>query len=227
MLQILFEDNHLIAVNKPAGMLVHGDETGDATLADFVKLYIKDRYNKPGDVFLGVIHRIDRPVSGVVVFARTSKGLTRMNKLFAERQLQKTYWAIVSGRPDPYEDKLVHYLQKDKQNNKVKVFSRQRYKDLKRCELDYSLISEVGDHSLLNVTPITGRSHQIRAQLSKIGHPIRGDRKYGSIHHQRNGMIHLHARQLEFEHPIRKEPVRIVANPPDEQIWNTFFEIFE
>ncbi len=222
MLQILFEDNHFIAVNKPAGILVQGDKTGDMTLADMVKVYIKDRYKKPGDVFLGVIHRIDRPVSGVVIFARTSKGLTRMNELFSKRKVEKKYWAVTTERPNPIEDKLIHYLTKDKEKNKVRLFNKQKYKNLKRCELDYSLLAEVGDHFLIEVNPTTGRPHQIRAQMAKIDCPIRGDRKYGSSHLPRLGMIHLHSRSLSFEHPVKKEAVSIIAEPPDEQVWNMF-----
>ncbi len=225
-MQILFEDNHLIAVNKPPGILVQADETGDSTLTDMVKLYIKDRYKKPGDVFLGIVHRIDRPVSGTVVFARTSKALTRMNKLFADRAVEKTYWAVTTERPKPIEDKLIHYLLKDKEKNKVTLFNKAKYKNAKKCILDYSLICEMGDHFLVEVKPHTGRPHQIRAQLSRIGCVIRGDRKYGSQHNQRNGMIYLHSRSLSFIHPVKKEPVLISCDPPDEQIWNKFEDFY-
>lgn len=221
-LQVLYEDNHLIAINKPAGVLVHADETGDISLDTMVKKYIKKKFNKPGDVFLGVIHRIDRPVSGVVVFARTSKALTRMTKLFASRDVKKEYWAVTYQRPDPNEGKLVHFLTKDRVKNRVNLSDKKRHKDAKRCELDYELISEVGDHYLIKVKPITGRSHQIRAQLSRIGCSIRGDKKYGSTYNQRDGMIHLHSKSLSFIHPVKNEPVTISGYPPKEQIWNMF-----
>lgn len=222
--QVLYEDNHLIAVNKPANVLVHGDQTGDLTLADMVKSYIKDRYNKPGDVFLGVIHRLDRPVSGAIVFARTSKGLERMNRLFAERQVEKTYWAIVNQRPQPIEGELVHFILKDKSKNVAKAFDTQsrRATGAKRSELDYKLIGGVGSHYLLEIKPHTGRPHQIRVQLSKAGWPIRGDLKYGSSTPLSDGSIGLHCRSLAFEHPVKKIKVQIEADKPSGQIWNLF-----
>jgi 23S rRNA pseudouridine1911/1915/1917 synthase len=220
-LQIVYEDNHLIAVNKPAGWLVQGDETGDIPLSEYVKQYIKIRYKKPGDVFLGVIHRIDRPVSGVVVFARTSKALTRMNKLFQERKVEKTYWAIVKQRPKPIEGALVHYILKDTTKNIAKAYDKtgNRTKHAKRSELTYALIKEIGNLHLLEVKPKTGRPHQIRVQLSKIGCPIWGDIKYGFKFGQYDGVIHLHSRSLAFEHPVKKTPVFIEANPPETQLW--------
>ncbi len=223
-LQILHEDNHLIAVNKPGGWLVQGDQTGDTPLVEFVKGYIKDRYNKPGAVFLGVIHRLDRPVSGVVVFARTSKALERMNRLFAERKIEKTYWAVVGERPKPIEGHLTHYILKDKSRNVAKAYDQlgNRTKGAKKADLDYELIGSIGDNHLLKVTPHTGRPHQIRVQLSKIGCPIRGDLKYGFPKANYDATIHLHARSLSFIHPVKKEPVFIEADPPDEQIWRLF-----
>ncbi|NJL75829.1 MAG: RluA family pseudouridine synthase [Saprospiraceae bacterium] len=220
-IKVLYEDNHLIAVNKPTGWLVQGDQTGDETLSDWVKNYIKVRYEKPGDVFLGVIHRLDRPVSGTIVFARTSKALERMNKLFHDREVQKTYWAIVNTRPEPLKDKLIHYLLKDPETNTVRAFNKPKG-DAKLAELEYELIGEIGEHCCLEVNPLTGRPHQIRVQLSKMGYPIRGDLKYGSKVTPRNGAIYLHSRSLAFEHPIKKEPVLIVADVPREQIWNLF-----
>jgi 23S rRNA pseudouridine1911/1915/1917 synthase len=223
-MEILFEDNHLIAVNKPAGVLVQGDSTGDETLADYVKAYIKDRYDKPGDVFLGTIHRLDRPVSGVVVFARTSKALERMNRLFSERKVEKVYWAITGKRPEQLSGHLVHYILKDEKRNTVKAFDKpgSRTKDAKRAELEYELIGEIGDNFLLEVKPSTGRPHQIRAQLAKLGTPVKGDVKYGYSQANPDAAINLHSRSLSFEHPVKKEPVFIEANPPRSQAWNLF-----
>ncbi len=222
--QVLYEDNHLIAVNKPPGVLVQGDETGDTPLSEYVKRYIKLQYDKPGEVFLGVIHRLDRPVSGVVVFARTSKALERMNKLFHDRMVEKTYWAVTSRRPDPLKGHLVDYLIKDASKNLAKALDRpsNRNKDAKRAELDYELIMQVGDNCLLEVHPLTGRPHQIRVQLAKIGCPIRGDVKYGFPAPHPNGSILLHCRELSFEHPVKKEQVTITADPPDDQVWRLF-----
>jgi 23S rRNA pseudouridine1911/1915/1917 synthase len=223
-LQVVFEDNHLIAVNKPAGVLVQADETGDATLADAVKLYIKDRYNKQGEVFLGVVHRIDRPVSGVVVFARTSKALERMNRLFAERKVQKTYLAIVRNRPDPLSGNLQHFILKDHDRNTVRALEQigRRTKDAKLGVLDYELLAEIDRHYLVEVAPKTGRPHQIRAQLAAIGCPIMGDVKYGFKHPNHDGSIHLHSWKLEFEHPVKLSPVNISAQTPNENYWRMF-----
>ncbi len=226
-LQVLYEDNHLIAVNKPANVLVHGDQTGDRTLADMVKSYIKDRYNKPGDVFLGVIHRLDRPASGVVVFARTSKALERMNKLFADRQIEKVYWTITSERPDPIEGKLVHFILKDKSRNVSKAFDTQsrRATGAKHSELTYKLLAGIGNNFLLEVRPETGRPHQIRVQLAKAGWPIKGDLKYGANKPLPNGAICLHCHKLSFVHPVKKEPLSIEAAKPPGQLWDLFESI--
>lgn len=223
-LQVLYEDNHLIAVNKPAGVLVHGDETGDIPLTEYVKEYIKVRYDKPGDVFLGVIHRIDRPVSGAIIFARTSKGLERMNKVFRDRAIEKEYWAITSERPDELNDKLTHYLLKDRSRNVTKAYDRlgRRTADAKLAELDYELIGSLDKHHLLKVNLKTGRPHQIRVQLSAIGCPIRGDRKYGSNMIIEDGSILLHCHALRFEHPIKKEPIEIIAETPEHVAWRQF-----
>lgn len=220
-IQVIYEDNHLIAVNKPFGWLVQGDETGDMPISEWVKKYIKVRYDKPGAVFLGTIHRLDRPVSGVTLFARTSKALERMNKQFQLRQVQKTYWAVVNERPEEINAKLVHFLTKDRERNVAKAYTRSKPM-AKRAELDYHLTAEIGDHFLLEVKPLTGRPHQIRVQLAKIGCPIRGDRKYGSKFRNNKGLIHLHAKTLAFTHPVKKEPVEIQAELPDEQIWRLF-----
>ncbi len=226
-IQVLHEDNHLIAVNKPAGWLVQGDRTGDVPLSEFVKAYIKLRYKKPGDVFLGVIHRLDRPVSGAVIFARTSKGLERMNKLFQERKVEKEYWAVTAQRPSPIEGHLKHYLIKDKERNVTKAydFKSNRAKNAKEATLDYKLLATIGEHSLLQVNPITGRPHQIRVQLSRIGCPIRGDIKYGFRRRNQDATIHLHCKSMSFIHPVKKEKVIIKANIPDEQVWRTFKDL--
>ncbi len=224
-LQILYEDNHLIAINKPAGFLVQGDQTGDMPLTENVKDYIKLRYNKPGEVFLGVIHRLDRPVSGVLLFARTSKALTRMNELFKERAVEKTYWAVTMNQPDPISGKLVHYLDKDREKNKVLLLEKpsRRHPDAKLAELSYEVLGRLGQHVLLQVRPVTGRPHQIRAQLASIGCPIRGDIKYGSTQPNRDNNIHLHCRRLSFVHPVKQEPVVIEAPlPENNDVWRMF-----
>ncbi|MCH2022723.1 MAG: RNA pseudouridine synthase [Saprospiraceae bacterium] len=228
-IQVIYEDNHLIAVNKPAGWLVQADETGDLPLSEYVKDYIKRRYNKPGDVFLGTIHRLDRPVSGVVVYARTSKALSRMNKLFQDRQVQKEYVAIVENRPEELEGTLVHYLSKDKERNITTAFNKQKYKSAKECKLHYKYIGGLSDHHILQIMPITGRSHQIRVQLAKIGCSILGDKKYNASHFNNDpGTIHLHAHRLSFIHPVKKEPVVIDACVPEkDQIWQMYVHIVE
>lgn len=223
-IKVVHEDNHLIAVNKPNRILVHGDKTGDVTLTDLVKQYIKIRYNKPGDVFLGVIHRLDRPVSGVTVFARTSKALTRMNKLFQEKKVQKKYLALTTERPDPYEGTLVQYVAKDRNRNVSKILNgpSKRNPNAKKSELSYRVIGELEGHFLLEVLPKTGRSHQIRVQLSGMGTPIRGDVKYKFKFANPGNYIHLHCSEMSFEHPVKKEPLVIQATPPDEKYWNLF-----
>jgi 23S rRNA pseudouridine1911/1915/1917 synthase len=222
--QVIYEDNHLIAVNKPGGMLVQGDITGDTPLLDLVKNYIKVRYQKPGDVFLGTIHRLDRPVSGVVIFARTSKALTRMNQIFQERDIQKLYLAITENRPDPLSGTITDYLKKDAEKNVVKRFPNpsKRPSDAKLSVLDYELMAEIGDNHLLKVNPHTGRPHQIRVQLAGIGCPIRGDLKYGAPKANKNGTIHLHCYKLSFIHPVKNEEVEIIADLPKDNIWNLF-----
>ena len=222
-LQVLHEDNHLIAVYKPAGMLVQGDETGDTPLVDFVKQYIKIRYDKPGDVFLGVIHRLDRPVSGVVVFARTSKALSRMNELFRERKITKRYWAITNERPDPFSGKLTHWIEKDESRNVAKASNKSNSKG-KKATLNYHLNASIDSNHLIAVEPHTGRPHQIRVQFAKIGTPIRGDLKYGSNRQNDDGRIHLHAYALAFEHPVKREPVTITAAFPRDPVWRIFRE---
>lgn len=230
-LQVLYEDNHLIAVNKPGGILVHGDITDDTTLQDYVKDYVKVRYQKPGEVFLGVIHRLDRPVSGVLILARTSKGLSRMNDVFKKREIQKTYWAVVENIPNPLSGTLKHFIGKDKNKNVARAYRQMSHRaernNAKAAELSYKLLSKINDHHLLEVKPVTGRPHQIRVQLSDAGMPIRGDVKYGYPRANRNKNIHLHCRSLSFMHPVKKEPITIEADIPDDDIWNIFYSYQE
>jgi 23S rRNA pseudouridine1911/1915/1917 synthase len=226
-LQVIYEDNHLIAVNKPAGMLVHADETGDDTMADLVKWYIKERYNKPGDVFLGVIHRLDRPVSGLTIFARTTKALQRMNEMFQKREVKKTYFALTENRPEELEGDLVHFLVKDHDANITKASTTKKgpFKEGKEASLHYAYKGSIGVQHLIEVQPHTGRPHQIRVQLSKMGCPIRGDVKYGGQRKNQGNFIHLHARKLEFIHPVKLEPVTIIADLPREPLWQEFIPL--
>lgn len=218
-LQVIYEDNHLIAVNKRVGDIVQGDKTRDRPLSEHVKEYIKTKYNKPGEVFLGVIHRLDRPTSGVVVFARTSKALSRMNKLFADKETEKIYWAIVKDQPKNKKGTLVNWLKRNHKQNKSYAYPSE-VTDSKRAELDYSVLKELDRYTLLEINLKTGRHHQIRAQLAAIGSPIKGDLKYGFDRSNPDGGIHLHARQLSFNHPVKKEPLNLVAAPPKDPLWN-------
>lgn len=220
-IEILYEDNHLIAVNKPAGLLVQGDKTGDETLADLVKAYIKKTKNKPGDVYLGIVHRLDRPVSGVVLFAKTSKALVRLNKMFAERETKKVYWAVVTKRPEQEKGKLVHWLRKDQEKNRSKALNNEA-KYTKYAELNYKMLRASDRYTLLEVYPKTGRHHQIRVQLAKMGCSIKGDLKYGAPRNNQDASIHLHARRLELMHPVKKEPISIQAKVPNENLWREF-----
>ena len=218
-LQVLHEDNHIIVVNKRVGDIVQGDKTGDKPLSDVVKEYIKDKYNKPGEVFLGVVHRLDRPTTGIVVFARTSKALTRLNELFKNRETQKTYWAVVKNKPAEKEAKLVHYLKRNEKNNTSKAHLKE-VPESKIASLDYKIIKELNNYFALEINLHTGRHHQIRAQLTAIGSPIKGDLKYGFDRSNPDGGIHLHARKLVFYHPVTKEVVQIIAPVPQDPIWN-------
>lgn len=218
-LQVLYEDNHLIAVNKRPGDIVQGDSTGDQPLSEIVKIYIKKKYNKPGAVFLGVVHRLDRPTSGLVIFARTSKALSRMNRILAEKKATKTYWAVVGNRPEQISGTLVHWLKKNEKQNKSYA-SLKEISSGKRAELDYRLIRSLDRYYLLEVLLKTGRHHQIRVQLSAIGCPIKGDLKYGFDRSNTDGSIHLHARSMVFHHPVKKEEIRIEAPPPGDPVWD-------
>ena len=220
-MQVIYEDNHIIAVNKAVGEIVQSDKTGDPTLADEVKQYIKEKYGKPGDVFLGVVHRIDRPVSGVVLFARTSKALARLNKMFADKTIKKYYWAITRERPAEMEAELHHYIGKDEEKNRAKVSVSQRT-GYKEAVLRYKTIGASERLYCLEVELLTGRHHQIRAQLARAGMPIRGDLKYGAKRSNEGGGINLHSRRLEFEHPVSHEQIVIEAPLPDDRVWALF-----
>jgi 23S rRNA pseudouridine1911/1915/1917 synthase len=223
-LHILFEDNHLLVINKPAGTLVQGDETGDEPLVETGKRYLKEKYEKPGNVFLGVVHRIDRPVSGVVVMAKTSKSLERMNKAFRDHKVYKKYWAIVKNRPKVESDKLIHWLVKDSGRNTVSASENFIEGGLK-AELSYRILGRLNDHYMLEVTPLTGRPHQIRAQLAAIGCPIRGDLKYGFHKPNTDKNINLHAREIVFDHPVKNEKMRITAPLPENDFWEQFLTL--
>lgn len=219
-LQILYEDNHLLVVNKKCGDLVQGDKTGDVTLLEQIKDFIKERDAKPGNVFLGLTHRLDRPTSGIVIYAKTSKALSRMNEKFKKREIQKIYWAVTSPLPDsqPVSGTLTHYLRKNAKKNLVTVFT-QPTKDAKKAVLHYNLIQKLDNYWLFEIELETGRSHQIRAQMAKIGASIKGDLKYGSPRSNPDGGIHLHARKVVFDHPVTKEKILIVAPTPEDAIW--------
>ncbi|MDR1756283.1 MAG: RluA family pseudouridine synthase [Culturomica sp.] len=225
-MEILYEDNHIIAVNKHISDIVQTDKTGDESLTEEVKAYIKKKYNKPGDVFLGVPHRLDRPVSGVVLFARTSKALTRLNAMFQEhdREMTKMYWAIVGNLPEADSGTLTHYLLRDSDKNKSYAYDREK-KGSKLAILDYRLLARSQKYYLLEIKLRTGRHHQIRCQLAKFGCPIKGDLKYGSSRSNPNGGISLHAYSISFTHPVTKEPLTISAVPPqDDTLWKEFYQ---
>lgn len=218
-LQVLYEDNHMVVVNKRVGDIVQGDKTGDRPLSDIVKDYIKDKYNKPGNVYLGVVHRLDRPTTGIVIFAKTSKALSRLNKLFAEKDIAKTYWAVVKNNPQKEQDTLIHWLLKNPKNNKSAAFSKET-KNSKKAILHYHLLKKIERYYLLEVELETGRHHQIRTQLARIGSPIKGDLKYGFDRSNKNGGIHLHSRKIEFVHPVSKEIISITAPTPSDPVWD-------
>lgn len=217
-LQILHEDNHIIVVNKRVGDIVQGDKTGDEPLSDIVKSYLKVAYDKPGEVFLGVVHRLDRPTTGIVVFAKTSKALTRLNETFKNRETQKTYWAIVKNAPPKTEDTLVHFLRRNTKNNTSKAYLKE-VPDAKEAKLSYKIIKKLDNYYALEIDLHTGRHHQIRAQLTAVGCPIKGDLKYGFDRSNPNGGIHLHARKLSLIHPVTKDPLELIAPVPDDVLW--------
>lgn len=219
-LEVLYEDNHLIIINKKVGDLIQGDKTGDIPLSELVKQYIKKKYQKPGNVFLGVVHRLDRPTSGAVIFARTSKALERLNKMLRDKKIKKTYWAIVKNKPLKETYTLINYLKKNPKNNKSTVYTKET-EGSKRAVLHFKIIKELDNYFLLEIDLETGRHHQIRAQLSAIGCPIKGDLKYGFNRSNKDGGIHLHARRIEFIHPVSKEPIKLKAPLPDDTVWQS------
>lgn len=218
---IIYEDNHILAYNKQAGDIVQGDKTGDTPLSEVVKAYIKERDAKPGNVFMGVTHRIDRPTTGVVIFAKTSKALERMNALFREGGVDKTYWAIVKNMPPKDEDLLVGHLSRNEKQNKSYIFDAPK-SNTKEAKLRYHVLSKSDNYALLEVELLTGRHHQIRAQLASIGSPIKGDLKYGFARSNPDGGICLHARKVEFFHPVKKEKITIIAPVPNDPLWKYF-----
>lgn len=218
-LQVIYEDNHVIIINKRVGDIVQGDKTGDIPLSDVVKSYLKEKYNKPGNVYLGVVHRLDRPTSGIVMFSKTSKALSRLNKIFADQAAKKIYWALVKESPSKTEDTLIHWLKKNSRNNKSTAYNTE-VAGSKKAVLNYQIIKKLDNYYLLEIILKTGRHHQIRSQLASIGCPIKGDLKYGFERSNPNAGIHLHARQLSFVHPVSKESINVVAPLPDDPLWN-------
>jgi 23S rRNA pseudouridine1911/1915/1917 synthase len=220
---ILYEDNHLIIVNKYPSEIVQGDKTGDEPMSEKIKKYIKEKYNKPGEVFLGVAHRIDRPTSGAVIFARTGKALERINEMFRNKEIKKTYWAVVKNKPAKTQDTLVHYIVKDEAKNKSKAYTNE-IKGSQKAIMEYRIASSSDRYHLLEIQLHTGRHHQIRAQLCAIGCSIKGDLKYGSERSNKDGSIHLHARSISFIHPVKKESLTITAPVPEDTLWKAFEE---
>ena len=220
-MQVIYEDNHIIIVSKRSGEIVQGDKTGDEPLGESVKRYIKEAYAKPGNVFLGVVHRLDRPVSGLVMFARTSKALPRLNKMFAGSDVHKTYWAIVKDMPPKTEGTLIHWLVRNEKQNKSYAYDKE-VPNSKRAELDYKVIGRSDNYYLLEVNLKTGRHHQIRCQLAKMGCPIKGDLKYGSKRSNPDGSICLHSRRMEFIHPVSQKQITVEAPVPNDPLWQSF-----
>lgn len=222
-MEIVFEDNHIIAINKKPGDIVQGDKTGDKPLSEKVKHYLKTKYNKPGNVFLGVTHRLDRPTSGIVLFAKTGKALSRLNAMFRDNKIQKKYWAVVNNKPPKNEDTIVHYLVRNPKQNKSYAYDI-RKANAKEATLTYKLIAKSLKYYLLEIELHTGRHHQIRAQFAKLNCYIKGDLKYGFPRSNPDGGIHLHAREVVFVHPVKKESITIIAAPPDDKLWQSFLE---
>jgi len=221
-LQVIYEDNHIIVVNKRAGDLVQGDKTGDKPLSDVIKNYIAEKYNKPGNVYLGTVHRLDRPTTGLVIFSKTSKALPRLNKLFVSKDISKTYWALVKNKPEKEADTLIHWLKKNPKNNKSTAYIKE-VPDSKKAILHYKIIKKLDNYYLLEVNLETGRHHQIRSQLSSIGSPIKGDLKYGFDRSNKDASISLHARNIQFTHPVSKDELNITAPLPKDPIWDACF----
>ena len=217
-MNVIYEDNHIIIVNKSSGEIVQGDKTGDTPLVETVRAYIKEKYNKPGNVFCGLTHRLDRPVSGVVIFAKTSKALERINNMLKNHEIKKTYWAIVKNSPQQSEGTLVNYLVRNEKQNKSFAYSTEK-PNSKRAELNYKVMGKSDNYTLLEVNLITGRHHQIRCQLAAMGCPIKGDLKYGFDRSNRDGSISLHARSVEFTHPVSKELIHVEAPTPEDTLW--------
>ncbi|MGI6073086.1 MAG: RluA family pseudouridine synthase [Fermentimonas sp.] len=220
-MEVLYEDNHIIVVNKASGEIVQGDKTGDKPLSEIVKEYLKERYNKPGNVFCGVVHRLDRPTSGVVMFAKTSKALSRLNDMFRNDEVEKKYWAIVKDCPNPMQGELVHWLKKNEKNNKSVAYDKE-VRESKKAILRYRLLGRSDNYYLLEVELESGRHHQIRSQLSKIGCPIKGDLKYGATRSNPDGSISLHARYISFVHPVSKKVIEETAPVPNDNLWKMF-----
>jgi 23S rRNA pseudouridine1911/1915/1917 synthase len=221
--QILYQDNHIIILNKFPSQIVQGDKTGDKPISEILKEYIKVKWDKPGEVFLGVVHRLDRPVSGAVMFARTSKALSRLNEMLKSHEIKKIYWAVVKNPPQEKSGRLIHYIYRDEKQNKSFIVSENR-RDAKKAELIYQVIKSSENYHLIEVELLTGRHHQIRAQLAHIGCPVKGDLKYGFPRSNPDASIHLHSRRIEFLHPVKKELVAIEAEPPDDPLWKFFMK---
>ena len=218
-LQVLFEDNHIIAINKRCGDIVQGDKTGDKPLSEIVKSFLKTKYSKPGNVYLGIPHRLDRPTSGVVMFAKTSKSLSRLNKIFKDGKVQKYYWAVTKNNPEKQEDTLIHWLRKNEKTNKSTYFKKETVK-AKKAVLHYRVLKKLERYFIIEIELVTGRHHQIRCQLSAIGCPVRGDLKYGYDRSNNDGGIDLHAKKIIFEHPVNRKKIIIEAPVRDTKIWN-------
>ena len=220
---ILFEDNHLLILNKRSSQIVQGDKTGDEPLSEILKEFIRIRDHKPGNVYLGVVHRLDRSVSGAVIFAKTGKALSRLNRMLKNGEISKTYWAIVKHPPDPPQGHLIHYLKRNEEKNKSFAYDKP-VDHSQKAELYYEVAGKSDRYCLLEIRLLTGRHHQIRAQMAKIGSPIKGDLKYGYDRPNPDRSIHLHARKLELVHPVKKEAITIFADPPDDPLWNYFLK---